>query len=241
MKFGIVVFPGSNCDEDCHHVAKDLLGLRRRLHLAPRHGPQGRGRRHPAGGLRLRRLPSGGRARALLARHGERREVRRAGRPGPRHLQRFPGAPRGGTPSRSDAHQPRPPLRLPRCPHARRERRDAVHIALSEGERREDADRPHGGQLHGASRRARQARTRGPRRVPLLRPRGARHRRGQSERRGARHRRHRERGGQRRRADAAPRPLLRSAPRQRPGDQDVPVRGGSGRSRRRTHSDRRVG
>ena len=26
MKFGIVVFPGSNCDEDCHHVATDLLG-----------------------------------------------------------------------------------------------------------------------------------------------------------------------------------------------------------------------
>ncbi|MEP6994809.1 MAG: phosphoribosylformylglycinamidine synthase subunit PurQ [Acidobacteriota bacterium] len=26
MKFGIVVFPGSNCDADCHHVAKDLLG-----------------------------------------------------------------------------------------------------------------------------------------------------------------------------------------------------------------------
>ncbi len=26
MKFAIVVFPGSNCDADCHHVAKDLLG-----------------------------------------------------------------------------------------------------------------------------------------------------------------------------------------------------------------------
>jgi phosphoribosylformylglycinamidine synthase len=26
LKFGIVVFPGSNCDEDCHHVATDLLG-----------------------------------------------------------------------------------------------------------------------------------------------------------------------------------------------------------------------
>ena len=26
MKFGIVVFPGSNCDADCFHVAKDLLG-----------------------------------------------------------------------------------------------------------------------------------------------------------------------------------------------------------------------
>jgi phosphoribosylformylglycinamidine synthase subunit PurQ / glutaminase len=26
MKFGIVVFPGSNCDADCLHTAKDLLG-----------------------------------------------------------------------------------------------------------------------------------------------------------------------------------------------------------------------
>jgi len=26
MKFAIVVFPGSNCDQDCYHVAKDLLG-----------------------------------------------------------------------------------------------------------------------------------------------------------------------------------------------------------------------
>ena len=25
MKFGIVVFPGSNCDQDCFHIAKDLL------------------------------------------------------------------------------------------------------------------------------------------------------------------------------------------------------------------------
>jgi phosphoribosylformylglycinamidine synthase I len=26
VKFAIVVFPGSNCDADCYHVAKDLLG-----------------------------------------------------------------------------------------------------------------------------------------------------------------------------------------------------------------------
>src|SRR6266705_5336384 len=26
MKFGVVVFPGSNCDEDAHHAAKDVLG-----------------------------------------------------------------------------------------------------------------------------------------------------------------------------------------------------------------------
>jgi phosphoribosylformylglycinamidine synthase len=26
MKFAIVVFPGSNCDQDCYHIARDLLG-----------------------------------------------------------------------------------------------------------------------------------------------------------------------------------------------------------------------
>ncbi len=26
MKFGIIVFPGSNCDYDCHHVVTELLG-----------------------------------------------------------------------------------------------------------------------------------------------------------------------------------------------------------------------
>ena len=26
MKFGVVVFPGSNCDQDCVHVASDVLG-----------------------------------------------------------------------------------------------------------------------------------------------------------------------------------------------------------------------
>src|SRR3989304_2678049 len=26
MKFGIVVFPGSNCDHDCYHLVKHVLG-----------------------------------------------------------------------------------------------------------------------------------------------------------------------------------------------------------------------
>jgi phosphoribosylformylglycinamidine synthase len=26
VRFGIIVFPGSNCDQDCFHIAKDLLG-----------------------------------------------------------------------------------------------------------------------------------------------------------------------------------------------------------------------
>jgi phosphoribosylformylglycinamidine synthase I len=31
VKFAIVVFPGSNCDQDCLHVAKDLLGCEAEL------------------------------------------------------------------------------------------------------------------------------------------------------------------------------------------------------------------
>ena len=26
MKIGVVVFPGSNCDHDCQHVFRDVLG-----------------------------------------------------------------------------------------------------------------------------------------------------------------------------------------------------------------------
>ncbi|MBN2191023.1 MAG: phosphoribosylformylglycinamidine synthase subunit PurQ, partial [Candidatus Aureabacteria bacterium] len=28
MKFGVVVFPGSNCDHDCHYVLNDVLNVR---------------------------------------------------------------------------------------------------------------------------------------------------------------------------------------------------------------------
>jgi len=28
MKFGMVIFPGSNCDQDCVHVLRDVVGAR---------------------------------------------------------------------------------------------------------------------------------------------------------------------------------------------------------------------
>jgi phosphoribosylformylglycinamidine synthase len=31
LKFAIVAFPGSNCDQDCFHIAKDLLGCEARI------------------------------------------------------------------------------------------------------------------------------------------------------------------------------------------------------------------
>ena len=31
MKFGVIVFPGSNCDHDAYHAAKDVLGQEEQL------------------------------------------------------------------------------------------------------------------------------------------------------------------------------------------------------------------
>ena len=34
MKFGVIVFPGSNCDHDCFYAVNGNLGQPRRVHLA---------------------------------------------------------------------------------------------------------------------------------------------------------------------------------------------------------------
>jgi len=34
MKFGVVVFPGSNCDQDCLYVARDVLKQPVKVYLA---------------------------------------------------------------------------------------------------------------------------------------------------------------------------------------------------------------
>ena len=60
-----------------------------------------RRRRRAARRLRPRRLPAPGRHRPLLPGDGGGRGIRRRGRPGRRHLQRLPGAHRGGPASRA--------------------------------------------------------------------------------------------------------------------------------------------
>ena len=152
MKFGIVVFPGSNCDEDCHHVAKDLLGCE--AEYIWHHDTDLKGADAvilPGGFAYGDYLRAGALARFSPVMESV-AEFAKKGGAGARDLQRLPGAARGGPAARRDADQPRPALRLPRRPHEGRERRDAVHVALPEGQRRHDADRPHGRQLHGAAR-----------------------------------------------------------------------------------------
>ena len=72
MKFGIVVFPGSNCDEDAYHAAKDVLGQEAEYLWHKDTDLKGADVRDPAGRLRARRLPAHRRDGALLADHGAR-------------------------------------------------------------------------------------------------------------------------------------------------------------------------
>ena len=113
VRVGVVVFPGSNCEQD---TTWGLAPRRRRAGraLARVAGPRRRRRRRPAGRLRLRRLPARRRHRPLQPGDARRRRVRRRRRPRPGDLQRLPGPRRGRPRPRRAPAQPRPALRLPR-------------------------------------------------------------------------------------------------------------------------------
>ena len=131
MKFAVVVFPGSNCDHDAYHAAKHVLGQQAEfvwhkdtiLHGADvvilpggfAHGDYLR-----TGAIaRFSPIMAGGRG------------VRRARRPGARHLQRLPGSARGGPAAGRDAAQPqRCKFRCEHVARARRADRHAVHARL---------------------------------------------------------------------------------------------------------------
>ena len=127
MKFGIVVFPGSNCDEDAFHAAKDVLGQDAEYLWHKDTDLKGADVVIlPGGFAHGDYLRTGAMARfspimAPVAR------VRRARRPGARHLQRLPDPARGGPAAGRDAAQPRPEVPLRARPRARRADRHAVH------------------------------------------------------------------------------------------------------------------
>ncbi len=100
-RVGVVLFPGSNCEQDVVEAIDQLGGEAEILW----HGDAtaGRGRRgRRARRLRPRRLPASGRHRPVLAGHGARWSTFAAGRrAGGRHLQRVPGADRGRSAARA--------------------------------------------------------------------------------------------------------------------------------------------
>ena len=69
MKFGVVQFPGSNCDFDAFHVLRDVMKTADGPALAQGPRPPGRRLRRPARRLLLRRLPALRGHRPLLPPH----------------------------------------------------------------------------------------------------------------------------------------------------------------------------
>ena len=105
MTFGIVVFPGSNCDHDAYHAAKHVLGQDAEFIWHKDERPQRRRRSDPSRRVFLRRLPADRSHRALLADHARRAGLRRPRRTRARRLQRLPDSARGRPDSRRDAAQ----------------------------------------------------------------------------------------------------------------------------------------
>ena len=103
MKFGIVVFPGSNCDHDAYHVVEHVLGQQAQLLWHKDRDLKGSDAGHPPRRLHLRRLPALRGHRALLAGDGGGGRLRRARAGRSRHLQRLPDPHRGGAAARRAA------------------------------------------------------------------------------------------------------------------------------------------
>ena len=106
MKVAVAVFPGSNCDHDAYHALKHVIGCEAAFvwHKAA-----------DLGGADAVVLPGGfsygdylrtgaiARFSPIMTRVVE---FAAAGGAGPRHLQRVPGAARGGVAAGRDAAQP---------------------------------------------------------------------------------------------------------------------------------------
>ena len=90
MNFGVIVFPGSNCDHDAWYAVEHNLGQKARFIWHDSHHLGDVDAVISARRIFLRRLSALRRDRQIFARHGGGAEVRRRWRSGARHLQRLP-------------------------------------------------------------------------------------------------------------------------------------------------------
>jgi len=92
MKFGVVVFPGSNCDIDCYHALKDVMGQQVEYIW------------HKSDDINdfdCIVLPGG--HSTFFTGNGQGNRVCTKGEPGNRHMQRFSDINRSGIASRYSA------------------------------------------------------------------------------------------------------------------------------------------
>ncbi len=227
-RVGVITFPGSLDDRRCAAGRRDD-GRGAGRAVARGSGPPRRRRGDPARRVQLRRLPPDRRDRAVRAGDGRCPGVRRARWPGAGDLQRLPGPVRERSAPRGADPQPLAPVRVSRGPPAGGDHADAGHDRPDAGRGARHPGEARRGPVRGRCRGARPARGRGTGRVPLLRA-GRHDRRGpQSQRQRERHRRRAQRGGQRRRVDAAS--GARRGPGRRTHRRPAAVRVAAGRGR----------
>ena len=147
MKFAVIVFPGSNCDQDAYHAAATSLGQSAEYIWHKDTDLKGADVVIlPGGFAHGDYLRTGAMARFSPIMR-EVRGLRAARRSGSRHLQRVPDPPRSGAPAGGDAAQSGPEVPLRARPHPRRTDRYAVHGAVPSGSGAADSDRARRGQL----------------------------------------------------------------------------------------------
>ena len=123
-RVAVVTFPARTTTAT--RLALELLGAEARAGLAHADGAAaGNGRRRPARGLLVRRLPALRRHRPRRAGDGRRPPVRRRRRTGARDLQRLPDPVRGGAAARRAPAEPAPRVHLRRRHRHRRVASDA--------------------------------------------------------------------------------------------------------------------
>ena len=134
MKFAVVVFPGSNCDHDAYHAAKHVLGQDAEFVWHKDTSLRGADAVIlPGGFAHGDYLRTGAIARfSPIMPRGE--ALCRRRRPGARHLQRLPGAARGGPAAGRDAAQPQPEVPVRARLRQGRADRHAVHVACRPGQ-----------------------------------------------------------------------------------------------------------
>ncbi|CAA9455717.1 MAG: Phosphoribosylformylglycinamidine synthase, glutamine amidotransferase subunit, partial [uncultured Rubrobacteraceae bacterium] len=163
--------------------------------VARRGGPQGGGRRDRARRVLLRRLPTPRRHSPLRGRDGTAGGVCRRRRPGPRRLQRVPGALRGAPAAGGASPEHAHALRLRPCAGAGRDDGDALDRRVRGWGGAYPPRRPQRGELFRGRGDAGASRGGGPGGDALP---------GEPERVGERHSRCVQRGSERRRDHAAP-------------------------------------
>ncbi len=189
MRFGVVQFPGSNCDYDTLYALKSVVKQDTVLLWHKDHDLKGVDCVVLPGGFSYGDyLRSGAIARfSPLMQGGQ--GLRPQGRARPGHLQRLPGPPRARPPAGGHAPEQGPEVPLPARPHPRRERRHALHRGRPRGPGPEHPHRPLRRQLLRPAADAGRHRAAPPGRLPLLRRRRPGDRGGQRQRLAQQHRR----------------------------------------------------